>query len=181
MNATQSNADTLSHGLVSAVRGAVLDVAFAQGSLPAINEALHIALADGRVLVAETQAHLDPTQVRALALGPTAGLRRGTVALATGAPITVPVGDTVLGRLLDVTGTVGDHGADLPDTPRWPIHRAAPPLSAQTGTSDLFMTGIKVIDLLTPLAQGGRRRCSAAPVWANRARHGTDPRHGRGL
>jgi F-type H+/Na+-transporting ATPase subunit beta len=69
----------------------------------------------------------------------------------------VPVGDAVLGRLLDLTGTVGDKGKPLPaDVPRRPIHRTAPPLAAQSGATEIFSTGIKVIDLLTPLAQGGK-------------------------
>jgi F-type H+-transporting ATPase subunit beta len=76
---------------------------------------------------------------------------------ATGAPITVPVGDAVLGRLLDVTGAVRDRGAPLPaDTPRWPIHRPPPPLAAQAAATEVFETGIKVLDLLVPLAQGGK-------------------------
>ena len=103
------------------------------------------------------QSHLDYTTVRAVALQPTAGLRRGTPVQATGGPMTMPVGDAVLGRLLDVTGEVKDLGPALPDdTLRWPIHRRPPPLAAQTGTGAIFETGIKVIDLLVPLAQGGK-------------------------
>ena len=76
---------------------------------------------------------------------------------ATGGPITMPVGDAVLGRLLDVLGEIGDRGPPLPaDTERWPIHRRPPPLAAQTGSGAVFETGIKVIDLLVPLAQGGK-------------------------
>jgi F-type H+-transporting ATPase subunit beta len=155
-------------GRVVAVRGAVLDVAFDDEAqaLPAVNEALHIAGPQGALLLAEVQAHLGPG-LRALALGSTTGLRRGGPALATGAPITVPVGEAVLGRLLDVAGQTGDHGAPLPpETPRWPIHRQPPPLAGQTGATDLFMTGIKVIDLLTRWRRAARRRCSAAQAWA---------------
>ncbi len=76
---------------------------------------------------------------------------------ATGGPVTMPVGDAVLGRLLDVMGEVGDLGAPLPaGIERWPIHRAPPPLAAQTAATAVFETGIKVIDLLVPLAQGGK-------------------------
>jgi F-type H+-transporting ATPase subunit beta len=90
-------------------------------------------------------------------LQPTAGLRRGAPVTATGGPVTMPVGDAVLGRLLDVMGEVRDLGAPLPaGIERWPIHRAPPPLAAQTAATAVFETGIKVIDLLVPLAQGGK-------------------------
>jgi F-type H+-transporting ATPase subunit beta len=111
----------------------------------------------GQQMLAEVQAHLDESAVRCIALEATSGLRRGDPARGTGGPLTAPVGDAVLGRLLNVTGAVGDNGPALPaDTPHWPIHRAPPPLSAQSGATDLFMTGIKAIDLLTPLAHGGK-------------------------
>jgi F-type H+/Na+-transporting ATPase subunit beta len=144
-------------GRVVAVRGAVLDVAFDAQTLPAMEEALLIASDPSDTLVAEVQSHLDAHTVRAIALQDTAGLARGTRVKATGGPLTVPVGEAVLSRLLDVMGTVRDRGAALPDdTPRWPIHRAAPPLAAQTASRDVFETGIKVLDLLCPLARGGK-------------------------
>jgi F-type H+/Na+-transporting ATPase subunit beta len=103
------------------------------------------------------QSHIDGATVRAVALQPTAGLRRGTQVQATGRPITMPVDDAVLGRLLDVMGELKDRGAPLLATiERWPIHRRPPPLTAQSGTGTVFETGIKVIDLLVPLAQGGK-------------------------
>jgi F-type H+-transporting ATPase subunit beta len=143
-------------GQVVALRGPVIDAHF-HGALPAIQEALHVAWDQPGVLTAEVQSHLDETTVRAVALQPTAGLRRGTAVRATGGPIGVPVGDAVLGRLLDVLGREQDHGPPLPaDMTRWPIHRAPPPLTAQTGAGGVFETGIKVIDLLVPLAQGGK-------------------------
>ncbi len=108
-------------------------------------------------MTAEVQSHLDQSTVRAVALQPTAGLRRGAPVQATGGPITMPVGDLVLGRLLDAVGEVRDLGTPLPaDIERWPIHRRPPPLTAQTETGAVFETGIKVIDLLVPLAQGGK-------------------------
>ncbi len=108
-------------------------------------------------MTAEVQSHLDQSTVRAVALQPTAGLRRGAPVQATGGPITMPVGDSVLGRLLDAVGEVRDLGTPLPaDIERWPIHRRPPPLTAQTETGAVFETGIKVIDLLVPLAQGGK-------------------------
>lgn len=97
------------------------------------------------------------TTLRAVALQATAGLSRGVPVRATWAPITVPVGASVLGRLLDVTGALRDLGESLPeDTRLRSIHAAPPPLSAQSTTTEVFETGIKVIDLLTPMAQGGK-------------------------
>ncbi|MFS8116043.1 F0F1 ATP synthase subunit beta [Rhizobium jaguaris] len=147
----------LAGGKVVAIRGAVIDIVFEEGDLPAIEEALFVE-EDGREpLLAEVQAHVDPQTVRAIALQATAGLKRGNKVRRAGDAISVPVGDAVLGRLLDVAGRIGDGAGELAaDVPRRSIHRAPPPLSVQTGTSDLFATGIKVIDLLAPLAQGGK-------------------------
>jgi len=145
-----------SSGRIKAVRGAVVDVSFARDALPAIGEALRIET-QGRPLIAEVQSHLDAATVRAVALHATTGLARGTPAHAMGGPLTAPVGDAVLGRLLDVSGAVHDHGPPLPaDTPWLPIHRAPPPLASQTAAATVFETGIKVIDLLVPLAFGGK-------------------------
>ncbi|WP_137957906.1 F0F1 ATP synthase subunit beta [Burkholderia sp. 4M9327F10] len=144
-------------GHVLAVRGAVVDVMFADDRLPAVNDALLILSDDLPPVLAEVQAHLSETTVRALALQSTAGLRRGARVSVSGGPIDAPVGEAVLGRLLDVTGAVRDDGEALPvQTERRPIHRAAPPLASQKGSTTLFATGIKVIDLLTPLARGGK-------------------------
>ncbi len=143
-------------GTVVAIRGAVIDLAFESGP-PPIEDAVEILDSDGRVVVAEIQAHLDAHTARAIALEPTTGLRRGDAARGVGGPVTITVGEATLGRLVDVLGRIGDRGPPLPaDAPRWPIHRKPPPFSAQTGTTKLFATGIKVIDLLAPLAQGGK-------------------------
>ena len=144
-------------GTVVAVRGSVVDVRFPAGCLPRIEDALVIEDREtGRVLV-EVQAHVAEDRVRTVALAATAGLRRGDPVTALGGPLRVPVGEAVLGRLLDALGVPGDRGPALPaDVPRRPIHRAPPPLAAQNGTTRIFATGIKVIDLLTPLAQGGK-------------------------
>jgi len=144
-------------GRVIAVRGAVVDVAFDGATLPPIDDAL-VVMPDGSPpITVEVQAHLDESTVRGIALQSTTGLSRGIAARATGGPIEVTVGEAVLGRLLDVTGAAGDKGASFPaDAPRRPIHRAAPPLASQSGSTDIFSTGIKVIDLLTPLAHGGK-------------------------
>lgn len=144
-------------GSVVAVRGPVVDVIFPGGQLPAINDAVEVEHTPDSTIVAEVQAHLDPAHVRTIALQSTSGLSRGAPVIAAGKPITVPVGQAVLGRLLSVTGLPGDKGPPFPpETPSWPIHRAPPSFEEQTGASDLYLTGIKVIDLLTPLAQGGK-------------------------
>ncbi|HVJ55356.1 MAG TPA: F0F1 ATP synthase subunit beta [Aliidongia sp.] len=143
-------------GEIRSVRGAVVDVRFAT-ALPGINTALLVEWDRPEPLLLEVHAHLDPQTVRAIALQATAGLKRGTSVRATGEPISVPVGDAVLGRLLDVTGTVRDRGPALPaETPMRGIHNPPPALADQASTAELFETGIKVIDLLAPLAQGGK-------------------------
>ena len=144
-------------GHVHAVRGAVVDVRYDAGTLPALNDALMVDWDRPGPLLLEVQSHLDLTTIRAVALQATAGLSRGVGVRSTGAPIMVPVGAAVLGRLLDVTGEVRDLDGALPaETPRRSIHAAPPPLSAQSTTTEVFETGIKVIDLLTPMAQGGK-------------------------
>ena len=145
------------NGFVLAVRGVVVDVAFDCPSLPRLNEALVVEWDEPEILIVEVQAHLDERTVRGVALQATAGLRRGTRVTATGGPIAVPVGDAILGRLLDVTGSVRDNGPALPaDMARAPIHRPAPPLADRSPATAIFETGIKVIDLLAPLAEGGK-------------------------
>ncbi len=144
------------NGTILAVRGAVIDVRFMDG-LPAIETALNVAWDKPGQLVLEVHSHLDEQTVRAVALQATSGLKRGTAVHATGAAISVPVGQAVLGRLLDVMGNTGDEGAPLPaDIPRRGIHAPPPQLKDETGTSAIFETGIKVIDLLAPLPQGGK-------------------------
>ena len=148
-------------GTVIAVHGAVVDVRFAldgdDAVLPAIDSALIVEWDRPEPLVLEVHAHVDPHTVRAIALQATMGLARQTQVRATSAPISVPVGDAVLGRLLDVVGTLRDNGPALPtDTPRAGIHHAPPPLEEEASATGIFETGIKVIDLLAPLAQGGK-------------------------
>src|SRR6516162_8395537 len=144
-------------GRVTAVHGSVVDIAFAGGILPAINEAVAIEWDLGPPLVAEVQQHLGPALVRAVALGGTAGLRRGTAARALGTPICAPVGDAVLGRLLGAVGEPSDRGPPLPvGIEQRAIHGPAPALERQSGTREIFRTGIKVIDLLAPLIAGGK-------------------------
>ena len=144
-------------GQVVSVRGAVVDVSFDGGALPPINTVLVVEWDRPGQLILEVHSHIDPVTVRGVALQATAGLARKTRVRATGAPLSVPVGENVLGRLLDVVGSVRDRGPELPpDTPRRGIHNAPPALDEETSTSAVFETGIKVIDLLAPLAQGGK-------------------------
>ncbi|MBY6003569.1 F0F1 ATP synthase subunit beta [Salipiger bermudensis] len=149
--------ETCVEGTVVAVRGAVVDVTFPDEAIPAINDALETTASDGRRILLEVEAQRDRSTVRTIALHNTNGLARGQQVRPLGGPLTVPVGEAVLGRLLDVTGSAGDRKDPLPeDAPRRPIHAAPPPLRAQGKASDPFRTGIKVVDLLTPLAQGGK-------------------------
>ena len=144
-------------GRVVAVRGSVIDVRFAPGHLPAIDEAVVIDWDVGPPLLAEVQQHVDPTTVRAVALASAAGLRRGTPAHAAGAPLEVPVGEPVLGRLLNVVGEPMDRLAPFPaDIARRPIHRPSHPEPRRGVDLEIFRTGIKVIDLLAPLVKGGK-------------------------
>jgi F-type H+/Na+-transporting ATPase subunit beta len=157
MNKARHDDATAAPGTISAIRGAVIDVSFVQGGLPAIEEALIIENRAGEKIVAEVQAHLDRRNVRAIALQSTVGLRRGQKVMATGGPIEIAVGEATLGRLIDVTGQVGDNGPPLPqDAPKRAIHRAAPALGRRPGEAEIFATGIKIVDLLTPIAQGGK-------------------------
>ncbi len=153
----QAGGGKTASGTVVAVHGSVIDARFPEGCLPAIAEALLIDADEGRSLLAEVQQHLDATTARAVALENTAGLRRGTAAHGTGAPIRVPVGEPVLGRLLNAIGVPVDHGPPLPaDIKRRPIHAPAPALARHGSTLEVFHTGIKVIDLLAPLVTGGK-------------------------
>lgn len=147
----------LARGRIIKISGAVVDVRFPKGALPEINTALNILWDGDYTLTLEVQQHVDVETVRCVAIQETAGLACGTEAENTGMPIQVPVGNTVMGRLLNVVGEPIDRLGDLPpDTPRRPIHRAAPKLTDQTAGSELFLSGIKVIDLLAPLSRGGK-------------------------
>jgi F-type H+-transporting ATPase subunit beta len=157
MDTAHGSSDERSTGRVVAVHGSVVEVRFPVGTLPAINDAVTIEWDLGRPLVAEVHQHMNATTVRAVALESTAGLKRGTTARATGAPIRVPVGEGVLGRLLNAVGEPTDRGPPLPRDVEWrPIHAPAPALGRQSAARDMFHTGIKVIDLLAPLVTGGK-------------------------
>ena len=143
--------------MVESVRGAVIDVSFHGHVLPPVNTALIVEWDRPETLVLEVHSHVDPVTVRGIALQATAGLARNTKVRATGEPITVPVGEAVLGRLLDVVGIVRDRGPALPaGTPRRSIHNPPPSFTDEAAANEIFETGIKVIDLLAPLSKGGK-------------------------
>ena len=144
-------------GTIVQVIGAVVDVQFSEGHLPFIYDALHAqSTAAGKVLVLEVAGHLGDGRVRAIALGPTDGLRRADTVISTGGPIRVPVGKKTLGRLFNVIGETIDSLGPVTNTTTSPIHRSAPPLTEQAGSRDVLETGIKVIDLIAPFVKGGK-------------------------
>jgi F-type H+-transporting ATPase subunit beta len=145
-------------GEIIQITGPVVDVAF-DDYLPQINEAIEIEIEHGgdkRKLVCESAMHLGDKRVRAIAMDGTHGLTRGAKAVATGGPISVPVGEVVLGRIFDVTGKAIDEGDEVKAAARWPIHRDPPTFEEQGAKTETFETGIKVIDLLAPYPKGGK-------------------------
>ena len=143
-------------GKITQIIGAVLDIKFTEGKLPAINEAIRITRKDGEVLVVEVSQHLGDDVVRCIAMGPTDGLIRGMDAEATGAPISVPVGEHTLGRMVNVLGEPIDNEAPPQDVEYMPIHRKAPSFDEQATSTEMLETGIKVVDLLCPYQKGGK-------------------------
>ena len=131
-------------------------IKFTEGKLPAINEAIRITRKDGEVLVVEVSQHLGDDVVRCIAMGPTDGLIRGMDAEATGAPISVPVGEHTLGRMFNVLGEPIDNEAPPQDVEYMPIHRKAPSFDEQATSTEMLETGIKVVDLLCPYQKGGK-------------------------
>ncbi len=163
--ATQQNT-----GQIEEIQGVVIEAVFPD-KLPHINNALHIRRSDSNreeeaagvspgggeeVLVCEVQQHLGDDRVRAVAMDTTDGLSRGTKVVDTGGPITVPVGRATLGRIFNLLGDTIDLGEELKVEERWPIHRDAPNVENLTPTTEMFETGIKVVDLLAPYAKGGK-------------------------
>ena len=143
-------------GKITQIIGAVLDIKFNDGELPEINEAIKITRQDGKVLVVEVSSHLGDDTVRCIAMGPTDGLVRGMEAVATGAAISVPVGEKTLGRMFNVLGEPIDN-IEAPDVEEYaPIHRPAPEFVEQATEAEILETGIKVVDLLCPYQKGGK-------------------------
>jgi len=144
-------------GKITQIIGAVLDIKFTDGNLPEINEAIKIERNNGGgTLVVEVSQHLGDDTVRCIAMGPTDGLVRGMEAKATGAPITVPVGENTLGRIFNVLGEPIDNKPAPEVTTYEPIHRPAPAFSEQATEAEILETGIKVVDLLCPYQKGGK-------------------------
>jgi F-type H+-transporting ATPase subunit beta len=158
-------------GRIEEIQGVVVEAVFSDEHLPEIYNALKvrrpdiareeedvdIAASKDEYLVLEVQQHLGDDRVRAVAMDSTDGLSRGAEVIDTGEPITVPVGRKTLGRLFNLLGEPIDMGDDLPDDlERWPIHRPAPTVEALVPTTEMFETGIKVVDLLAPYAKGGK-------------------------
>ena len=143
-------------GKITQVIGAVLDIRFDQGVLPEINDAVEIRRKDGSRLVAETAQHLGDDIIRCIAMGPTDGLVRGMEAIATGGPISVPVGEVTLGRIFNVLGEPIDKKPVPEGVKRNPIHRKAPTFAEQATETEILETGIKVVDLLCPYQKGGK-------------------------
>src|SRR3954467_14754967 len=172
MAATEEKTEKRNVGRIEEIQGVVIEAVFPD-ELPEINNAITIARAAGdhqaseqsvahdaegqEILVCKVQQHLGDDRVRAVAMDTTDGLARGTEVIDTGGPTTVPVGDVTLGRIFNLLGEAIDQGdAIADDVERWPIHREAPNVENLTPTTEMFETGIKVVDLLAPYGKGGK-------------------------
>ena len=146
-------------GKITQIIGAVLDIKFTEGNLPEINDAIRIPLRGdqaGKELTVEVSQHLGDDTVRCIAMGSTDGLVRGMDAVATGGPISVPVGENTLGRMFNVLGDPIDEIDPPAGVEKWPIHRPAPAFEEQATSQEMLETGIKVVDLLCPYQKGGK-------------------------
>jgi len=146
----------LNVGRISQIIGAVLDIKFKKDHLPHINEAILIKTEDNKTLTVEVAQHLGDDVVRCIAIDTTDGLRRGMDALATGSPISVPVGEHTLGRMFNVLGEAIDGKENPKVEMKLPIHRKAPSFEEQSTSTEILETGIKVVDLLCPYQKGGK-------------------------
>jgi len=143
----------MSSGSIVEIIGAVVDVEFPRDAVPKVYDALKI---EGTETTLEVQGQLGDGIVRTIAMGSSEGLKRGVDVNNTGAPISVPVGEATLGRIMDVLGNPIDEAGPIGTDERWAIHRPAPSYAEQAGSTELLETGIKVIDLLCPFAKGGK-------------------------
>jgi F-type H+-transporting ATPase subunit beta len=146
----------LNKGYVTQIIGPVLDIAFAEGNLPAIYSAIEITLDDGTKTIVEVQQLLGDNKVRAVSMRSTDGLKRGVEAVDLGGPISVPVGTPTLGRIFNVIGEPVDEQGDVVANETLPIHRDAPAFTELETKPSIFETGIKVVDLLAPYRRGGK-------------------------
>ncbi|MDZ4819271.1 MAG: F0F1 ATP synthase subunit beta, partial [Planctomycetota bacterium] len=154
---TTASGNSIGH--VTQVIGSTFDAEFDEGKLPSIYNAVTIDSEHKGVklrLTGEVQQHLGGGRVRCVALGSTDGLVRGQECIDTGAPVSVPVGKATLGRVFNLLGEPIDNRGPVAADERWPIHRDAPAITDLSTTTELFETGIKVIDLLTPFVRGGK-------------------------
>jgi F-type H+-transporting ATPase subunit beta len=143
------------NGRITKITGVVVDIEFAKGHLPAIYNALEVPVTKDNNLLLEVAQHLSESSVRAISLGSTDGLIRGSEVIDTGAPISVPIGDKSVGRMFNVVGEPID-GKGGTFTQKAPIHRTPPALDEQSGKTEILETGIKVIDLICPIVRGGK-------------------------
>ncbi|MBP9558847.1 MAG: F0F1 ATP synthase subunit beta, partial [Parabacteroides sp.] len=148
-------------GYISQVIGPVVDIHFDNGkeekiTLPRIHDAMEITRPNGKILIVEVQQHIGENTVRTVAMDTTDGLKRGMEAISHGSPITMPVGDQVKGRLMNVTGNPIDGMTELDKKGALPIHREPPKFEDLTTSREVLYTGIKVIDLLEPYSKGGK-------------------------
>ena len=142
-------------GEITQIMGPVVDVRFSDGNLPEIYNALEV-VKDGQKVVLEVSAHLGANEIRAISMTSTDGLGRGQKVVNTGAPISVPVGPEVLGRMFDVVGQPIDEKEAPKNAKRYPIHRQAPEFKDQSQSTEILETGIKVVDLICPFLKGGK-------------------------
>ena len=168
----QSGEAAAGTGRVARVTGPVVDVEFPAEEMPEIYFALKVDVTYGgetRTLTLEVEQHIGDDIVRAIAMQPTDGLVRGAEVINTGAPISVPVGDVTKGHVFNVLGeTLDVPTSSLNITERWSIHRDPPALDQLEPETEMFTTGIKVIDLLTPYVLGGKIGLFGGPAWARR-------------
>ncbi len=143
-------------GSVSSVIGPVVDFVFTGENMPEIYHAVYVDMPDGTVLTCEVQQHLGGGAVRAVAMSSTDGMRRGMEAWTEGSPITVPVGEATLGRIFDVTGRPIDNAGEVVSEEYYPIHREPPSFAERSTQAEVFVTGVKVIDLVAPFTKGGK-------------------------
>jgi F-type H+-transporting ATPase subunit beta len=153
---TETETEAPTTGRIEEIQGVVIEVTFPNGELPEIYNALEIDRGDDGKLVLEVQQHLGDDRVRCVAMDSTDGLARGVEVVDTGGPITVPVGEGTLGRIFNLLGEPIDLAGDVEYEERWPIHRPAPSVENLMPTTEMFETGIKVVDLLAPYAKGGK-------------------------
>ncbi len=160
----KNQASPSNFGAVVSVRGSVVDIWF-DANLPPIYSLLH---AKEGTIALEVLAQLDAHHVRAIALTPTQGLARGVAVEDSGGPLKAPVGKGVLSRMFDVFGNAIDRQAAPTDVQWRSVHRAPPPLARRSTRSEIFETGIKLIDVLAPWSAAARLDCSAGRAWARR-------------